>query len=62
MFDLGMNTKCFTQNNSAFFSVHVINDVKIRLNRSYEMVKGGEFFFSKKRWLKKGFRRMKIWV
>ena len=57
-----MNIKYFTQNKSAFFSVHVINDVKITLNRSYEMVKGREFFFGKKRCLKKGFRGMKIWV
>ena len=56
-----MNIKCFTQSKSVFLTVHVINDIKKTLKRSYKMVKGGELFFSEKRWLKKGVMRMKAW-
>ena len=57
-----MNIKCSTQSKSVFLTVHVINDIKKTLKRSYKMVKGGKLFFSEKRWLKKGVMRMKTWV
>ena len=67
---LGYEYKVFYPKQVIFFSIHVfflfiffsINNVKKTLKRSYEIVKGGEFFFSEKRQLKRGIIGMKIWV